>query len=368
MSASRWAIFRKKSERPLAALYQFGVLGIIFIAVTVTICIVIISLLKGNLEAIAGLLVSILLVYWFTNIRSPTGFGGRLYRLFRDGVPLAPYGFKRNATLGYWLGIPMIYVGHLVTIPTIYLGWEVSKNPVAGLPLGIPIAFGLMFYSTGLSLVESSYRLWAERLDGAIPGDPGSSPLKPLIWSIAIATVLLVAAYSTDGYNNRPASMGVPETRANNTKDDPIPKAQMELADFLPVTNPGWTGRFESREDELEQWTRVPAAMTGTLSDGNRLNLFIFVAGESGAPIKITFKLNDAGDRLNQLVIVERSELSNGRLAIAAHGLDERAAERIRLRFLLGEKTFSLKTYEEAESGQLFLSSRYTFERKTDTD
>ncbi len=343
---------------------QFGVLSILFILITVPLTVVGISLLKGNLETIFGLLVAIPLVYWFGNIRSPVGLGGRVFRLFRDGVPLAPYGFKRDATLGYYLGIPMIYIGHIIILPTLYLGWELSKNPIAGIPLGIPLGFGLMFYSSGVGLVESSYRLWAEEvLDGAVPGDPGSSPLKPFVWVTGITTVMLVAGYMLEVQPKRPASNQPVQAAATNDGAASDPALRVTLADFLPLTNPGWTGEYQYRDRSSGQFRRIPAAMTATLSEGNKLDLFIDIADASGDPIRLSFTLNDAGNKLNELAIKERSELSDGRLAISAHGRELESYSRIRVRFLFSTEDFWLELYDEAEPNQLQLRNKYTFKR-----
>ncbi len=350
-------------------MYQFGVLSILFVLITVPLTVIVVALSKGNFEAIAGLLIGLLLVYWFGNFRSPIGLGGRLFRLFRDGVPLAPYGFKSNATLGYWLGIPMIYIGHIIILPTLYLGWELSKNPIVGIPLGIPIGFGLMFYSGGVGLVESSYRLWAEEeLDGAVPGDPGSSPLKPFVWSVSVATVMLAAGYLIETQPKQPASDQGIEVAGASEREGPTPAVRVTLADFLPLANPGWTGEYQYRDRESGQFLRVPAAMTATLSEGKKLNLSISIADASGEPIKLSFTLNDAGNRLNQLAIVERSELPNGRLAIAAVGNDQHSGARSRLRFLFSTEDFWLELYDETEPDQLSLRNKYTFKRGTRVD
>ncbi len=349
-------------------MYQFGVLSILFILITVPLTVITIAVLNGNFEAIAGLLIAVLLVYWFSDITSPIRLGGRLFRLFRDGVPLAPYGFKTNATLGYWLGIPMIYIGHLITLPTLYVAWEISKNPIAGLPIGIPLGFGLMFYSSGVGLVESSYRLWAEELDGAIPGDPGSSPLKPFVWSVSLATVMLVISYPIEGQPKRTAPEQMVDTAATSENPLPAPAARIKLADFLPLTNPGWSGEYTHRDRRSGQLTRVPAAMAATLSEGNKLSLFITIADDSDGPIELSFTLNDVGNRLNELPVIQRSERSNGRLEIAAFGLDQESNSHRRLRFLFGTEKFWLELYDEAESGQLDLRDKYEFQRGNSVD
>lgn len=349
-------------------MYQFGVLSILFILITVPLTVIMIALLKGNFEAIAGLLVAALLVYWFSDLRSPIGLGGRLVRLFRDGVPLAPLEFKSNATVGYWLGIPMIYIGHLIMLPTLYVAWELSKTPIAGIPIGIPIGFGLMFYSSGVGLVESSYRLWAEGFDEEIPGDPGSSPFKPFVWWVSVTTVMLTAAFLIQDQPKRTAPQQIVGSEANSERTVPTPTARVTLADFLPLANPGWTGEYRYRDRNSGQMLGVPAAMTATLSEGSKIDLVVRVADASLDPIRLSYTLNNEGNSLNELAIIERSAHSDGRLTITAYGRDRESKSFVRLRFLFGIDDFWLEMHYEAKPNQFVLRNKFEFKRGNSAD
>jgi hypothetical protein len=349
--------------------YQFGVLVCIVVAATLAISSIAIGLWRGEFGFAAGVLVIIAVLYWFWD--EPEGFLRRVYRLFRDGTPLAPYGFRKNATLGYWLGIPMIYVGHVITAGTLYVLWELLKRPVAGIPVGMGFGFAFMAYGTGIGLVESSYRLWARQLHGVTPGDPPSSPLKSVVWSTAIASVLIVSMYAAyapvgPGANS---SAGARDSQSRPTAE-PAPTAQVELMDFIAVTEPGWTGEALFRTEDLGRTVRLPVSLRGSLSGGDTVHLTIDFPDSAREPDVLRFQLNDEGRRLNDLVVMERTEFGNGILRIVAHGRSEENGQtaRVRVTFLMRQGSIELKYYIEQEAGRLFLRDEYKFTHPADSN
>lgn len=348
--------------------YQLGVLGIIVVWAAALISIAIVALLDGDPGIIAGMLVALGLLYWYSDLRAPEGFWHRVYLLFRDGVPLAPYGFRKNATLGYWLGIPLIYLGHVITAGTLYVGWELLRHPVPGVPLGIGIGIALVAYTSGIGFVESSYRLWAKQLDGVIPGDPGTSPLRPVVWSIALLSLAFVGFYSSLS----PPSTGQaasPDTPRVPTLDEAkhTALARVTLNDFLPLTYPGWTGQLLRRDDATNQIQRGPAKLAGSISGGDTVNLDFDLEDTPASSASLQLKLSESGDHLNGIAIIQRSELSNGTLKIIAHRNRQNPAESesVRMTILLRDDSFLLRTFVRQERGGFLLRDEYRFERPT---
>jgi hypothetical protein len=350
--------------------YQLGVLAIIVVGSTALVSIAIVALLGGNLGIIAGTMVALGLLYWFSDLRTPEGFWHRVYLLFRDGVPLAPYGFRRNATLGYWLGIPLIYAGHVITAGTLYVGWELLRYPVPGVPLGIGIGFALLAYTTGIGFVESSYQLWAKRLNGVLPGDPGTSPLRPVAWSVAFLTLVFLGLY----YSVSPPTPG--QTAPTGTARPPAAVAakpaalaNVTLTDFLPLTYPGWAGQLLRRDDAANQIQKGPATFTATMYGGDTVNLNFRLEDAQGSSADLQLQLSESGDHLNGMPITQRSDLSNGTLKIVAHGDSQSPAdsESVRMTILLRDDTFLLRTFVRQEQGGFRLRDEYRFERPTDS-
>jgi hypothetical protein len=346
--------------------YQLGVLAIIVVGSTALISVAIVALLSGDLGIIAGMLVALGLFYWYSDLRAPEGFWHRVYLLFRDGVPLAPYGFRRNASLGYWLGIPIIYIGHVITAVTLYVGWELMRHPVAGVPLGIGIGFALLAYTSGIGFVESSYQLWAKRLNGVLPGDPGTSPLRPVLWSIALLTFVFVGFYASVS-PPAPGQAASPDTARSAPSDEPKPAAlaRVTLADFLPLTYPGWTGQLLHRDDVTNQIQRGPATFTGTMYGGDTVNLNFRLEAAQESSADLQLRLGESGNHLNGIAIIQRSELPNGTLKIVAqrHGQSPAENNADRMTILLGDDSFLLRTFIRQEQGGFLLRDEYRFER-----
>ena len=347
--------------------YQFGVLVIIVVGSTLLISIVIVAIMRRDIGIVAGTLAAIGLVYWYSDLRTPDGFWRRIHLLLRDGVPLAPYGFRRNATLGYWLGIPIIYFGHVITAGTLYVASELLRRPTEGIPLGIAIGFALLAYSAGIGLVESSYQLWAKRLDGVIPGDAGSSPLRPVVYSIAGLTIVVVGFYSSvysppSGERNPPNVVQGPAP----DEHEPIAIARVALADFLAVTYPGWAGEAIYRYDVANIVKRIPATLVATIPGGQTVNLRIDLEGSS---TELQLKLGESGEQLNGLAIIERSELPGGMLRIVAYGDSEDASQEtfVRVVILVSDDKFVLKKYVGQEGRNLLLRDDFWFERAANT-
>ncbi len=340
--------------------YQFGVLTFIVIAASIAFASVVISLWEGRWEVAAGVSAVLALFYRYMDV--PVPLLQRLGLLFREGVPLAPYGFRRNATLGYWLGIPLIYVGHAITALTLLLFWELMKRPVDGVPLGLGFAFAITAYSAGMGLVESSYSLWAERLDGVLPGDAGSSPLRSVVWSTAVLSILLVflyvAEYPTGSVAHRSAG-----TADSGAAAQLVPGGRVDLADFIVLTGGTWTGEAWMQEDNSGSASRAPVAVRAALIGGDSLRLTAGVPGESGAPREWSFQLREGGQKLNELVVLERTELLNGELQIVAYGHDSEVQSRVRWTFLIGEEVFRLQQHVEPSAGHLVLQREYNLTR-----
>ena len=347
--------------------YQFGVLAIIVVGSTFLISIVIVAIMRRDFELVAGTLIAIGLVYWYSDLRTPVGFWRRINLLLRDGVPLAPYGFRRDATLGYWLGIPIIYVGHVITGGTLYVALELLRRPTDGIPLGIAIGFALLAYSLGINLVESSYQLWAKRLNGVIPGDAGTSPLRPIAYSIAALTVVVVGTYSST-YSPHSGETNPPDVVQGSAPDEYEPNAiaRITVADFLAVTYPGWTGEAIYRYEVSNIVKRIPATLVATISGGQRVNLSIDL---EGSEIEFQLRLSESGEQLNGLTIIERSVIPGGMLRIVAHRNSEDASQEspVRVVILLRDDRFEFKTYVEQEGKNAILRDDFWFERAANT-
>lgn len=344
--------------------YQFGVLVCIVIAATIALSGSLIALWRGDPGIAAGVAIVFVIIYWYWEV--PDGFMRRVHLLFRDGVPLAPYGFRRNATLGYWLGIPIIYIGHLITAGTLYLAWELAKRPVEGVPLGIGFGFAIMAYALGIGLVESSYRLWAKRLDGVTPGDPGSSPKSAVFWSISVASTLTAMLYVID----HPVSPnGNSALNAQNSQSPAVaqlaPDVRVGLVDFIAVTEADWAGKATYRMESANRLANFPAALHGSLSEGDTVQLKIDFPGSSRDSEELRFQLNDDGGRLNDLPIVERTELANGMIRIVAYGDGQHngAPAKVRKTFILASESFRLQHHVEQEAGRFILRDEYEFSR-----
>jgi len=349
--------------------YQFGVLTCIVVAAAISVSSIIIALWRGEFEIAIGVLTVIGVCYWFLHV--PDGFVRRIHILFRNGVPLAPYGFRKNATLGYWLGIPIIYFGHVITGGTLYLFWELSKRPVDGVPLGIGIGFAIMAYSLGIGLVESSYRLWARRLKGITPGDPGSSPLKSVLWSILLASTLIVSLYGTVHPDRPDAHSSLSVQNSQNLPDaQPAPKARVELIDFIVLTETDWIGEATHREHNSSRLVRVTSALRGSLSGGDTVRLEIDFPNSAKESEVLRFQLKEDGHRLNGLAVVERTELANGLLRIVAYGdgQDDGKPAKVRQTFIFGKSSFQLRHYIEQEAGRFILHDEYKFARSVNSN
>jgi len=340
--------------------YQFGVLAFIVAAASIAFASVVISLWEGHWGIAAGVSAVMALFYRYMDV--PLPLLQRLGLLFREGVPLAPYGFRRNATLGYWLGIPLIYVGHAITAVTLLLFWELMKKPVDGVPLGLGFAFAITAYSAGIGLVESSYSLWAERLDGVLPGDAGSSPLRSVVWSTAVLSVLLVFLYVAE-YPTGSASPRSAGTADSEAAAELVPGGRVELGDFIALTGGTWTGEAWMQEEHSGSANRAPVALRAALVDGDSVRLTGGTPGESGAPREWSFQLREGGQKLNDLVVLERTELLNGELLIVAYGDDGNARSRVRWTFLIGEEAFRLQQHIEPTAGHFVLQREYNLTR-----
>lgn len=344
--------------------YQFGVLICIVVAAAISVSSFAIALLRGDLGIVAGVLMFYGIVYWYWDV--PDGFMRRVHLLFRDGVPLAPYGFRRNATLGYWLGIPIIYIGHVITAGTLYLFWELSTRPTEGVPLGLGFGFAIMAYGLGIGLVESSYRLWARRLNGVTPGDPGSSPLKPVVWSISLASILIVFLYVID-HPVRPDAGSSRSDRSLQAQAviQPVPTVSVDLVDFIAVTESGWTGEATYRVENPDRLIRLPASLHGSLSGGDTVRLKIDFPNSTREPEELRFRLNEDGRRLNNLAVVERTALANGMLRIVAYGDSQESGARAKVRatFIIAEANIRLKHHIEQDVGRFLLRDEYEFVR-----
>jgi hypothetical protein len=342
--------------------YQFGVLAAIVVWSSVFLSFIVVAVLRGDIEAILGLVAAIGLVWWYSDLRAPQGFWGRILLLLRDGVPLAPYGFRNDATLGYWLGIPIIYVGHAITAVTLFIGWQLSKQPTAGVPLGIGIGFAMVAYSTGIGLVESSYRLWAKRLNGVIPGDAGSSPARSVVVSIAVLTTLIAGSFLAS-YSPQPDNRNSSSAEQQQAADErhPIATASVTLTDFIAVTFPGWTGEAIIRYDDANIVKRIPATMTGNMFGGNTVALTIEL---EGASTEVQLVLSDSGRQLNGLAVIERSEIAGGALRIVVSGYsDDVAREFVRVIITVKDDIFELKNYVEQANGSFLLRDEFRFRR-----
>lgn len=343
--------------------YQFGILtGLVLLSMCVTAAIVA-GIWQGELAvALSGMVViglGLVLLYL------PGGFVRRLQQLFTEGVPLAPYGFRRNATLGYWLGIPLIYVGHAITLGTFVLGWELLRRPVSGVPIGIAFAYAIMAYGLGIGMVESSYSYWAKRLNGVAPGDAGSNPLRPFLWTVAAASLLTALLIISALTQRSDAISARARSPAPATAPGPVaPTERVQLVDFLVLTEPGWTGYLAYREGNSKVFAREPATMRAALMGGDTLRLSVEFPDASRAAEELSFQLSENGSYLNALAIVRRME-NQGVLRVVAYGdgLDEGKRSRVRTTLTVSAGEFKLERHVEIASNQFMLRSEYGFSR-----
>jgi len=348
--------------------YQFGVLTCIVVTASIAFASVVIALWEGNWEIAFGVLAVIALCFRLMEV--PFALLQRLGLLFREGVPLAPYGFRRNATLGYWLGIPLIYVGHAITAVTLLLFWELMKKPVEGVPLGLGFAFAIAAYSLGISLVESSYSLWAETLDGVVPGDAGSSPLRAVIWTTAVLSTVIVFLYVAEYPTGSGSTQRVETAESGPSGALPAPGGKVHLTDFIALSGGSWTGEVWLRERESGRTSKTPVTLRTALTGGDTVRLIAGTPEASEEPEEWSFQLRDGGQQLNGLVVLERTELLDGRLQIVAYGngYDSGMSATVRWTFVIGEEAFRLQQHVEPKAGRFVLRREYNVTRPAGTE
>lgn len=341
--------------------YQFGILFYVTIAATLALSHVALAVLRRDAEILTGLL-------WVGLLAFPLLFiSDRLVRLFRDGVPLAPPVFRRSATLGYWLGIPLLYIGHVITLGTLVLLWQLLQQPTQGVPVGLGFGWAVIMYLGGIRLFESSYSHWERESQITVHGDPDSPAAKQVTRSVLVlSAVVVVASLGSLPDDRNGAAPAIPGARVAVEGPDPaasgsIGGAAVTLNDFLPLAGGGWLGTQRVRQaNDVLKTRRV--ALDVTLEGGDTVQLDFAARDAGGEEWSSRLLLGPEGRFIDGLSITERIEIPPDRLLVVASTGGVGPVEK-RLRIVIAEKEFRFERLIEREAGAFELQGDYVLTR-----
>jgi hypothetical protein len=138
-------------------------------------------------------------------------------------------------------------------------------------------------------------------------------------------------------------------------------------ADLDRLAGPGWAGTLTYRDYTTEARTTIKAAQLlmrlGDAADGSAHRDFqMAYADEPHANSGDTLRLSADGRRLRGAGMVERLQLSDGRVRVVTEqdGRDNERPARIRTVYILGERAASLQKLVRYEGGEFF--ERYIYE------
>jgi len=149
-----------------------------------------------------------------------------------------------------------------------------------------------------------------------------------------------------------------------------LAQATATPADLDRLAGPGWAGTLTYRDYTTEARTTIKAAplvlrLQAAADGGAQWDLQMAYADEPHANSGDTLRLSADGRRLRGAGIVERQQLSDGRVRLVTEqeGRDNERPARIRIIYVIGERAASLQKLVRYAGGAFFERHIYEWVR-----